>query len=123
MTFTPDYVSTSTITTPNSTDTTTFSSIDPIISLTLLVAIELNESNFLTWKSQILLLIYGYDLSKFLESSPLEKSLHTPSGQIELNLSYLSWRQQDQLLLGWLRSSLTESLLTEVVSSVCAKEF
>jgi hypothetical protein len=123
MTFTPDYVSTSTITTPNSTDTTTFSSIDPIISLTLLVAIELNESNFLTWKSQILLLIYGYDLSKFLESSPLEKNLHTPSGQIELNLSYLSWRQQDQLLLGWLRSSLTESLLTEVVSSVCAKEF
>jgi hypothetical protein len=123
MTSTPDHVFTDTITTPNSTDTTTFSSIDLIISLTLLVAIKFNESNFLTWKLQILPLIYGYDLSKFLESSPPEKTRHTPSGQIELNLSYLSWRQQDQLLLGWLRSSLTESLLTEIVSSVYAKEF
>jgi gag-polypeptide of LTR copia-type len=123
MNSTPDLASTETATTPNSTNTTIVSSNDPIVSLTLPVAIKLNESNFLTWKSQILPLIYGYDLSKFLESSPPEKTRLTVSGHLEFNPSYLSWRRQDQLLLGWLRSSLTEPLLAQVVSSTSAREF
>jgi hypothetical protein len=91
MNSTPELASTETATTPNSSNTTIVSSNDPIVSLTLPVAIKLNESN-LTWKSQILPLIYGYDLSKFLESSPPEKTQLTISGHLEFNPSYLSWR-------------------------------
>jgi hypothetical protein len=112
---------------PNdSTATGTYSthhnSMNSIISLTLPITIKLNESNFLTWKSQILPLIHGYDLDRFLNSSPPATTRRTSDGLIEINLDYLPWHRQDQLLLGWLRSSLTETLLAQVVSTTSTKE-
>jgi hypothetical protein len=94
-----------------------------VISLNLPIAIKLNESNFLTLKSQILPLIHGYDLGFFLNSTPLDTTVRSPNGQIEINLSYLPWHRQDQLLLGWLRSSLTETLLAQVVSLTTTRDF
>jgi hypothetical protein len=63
------------------------------------------------------------DLTKFIDAPPPESSVRTTTGHIEINQSYLPWYRQDQLLLGWLRSSLTETLLAQVISSSTIREF
>lgn len=40
---------------------------DPIITLNLPIATKLSHTNFLTWKSQILPVIYGYNLRSYIE--------------------------------------------------------
>jgi gag-polypeptide of LTR copia-type len=96
---------------------------DSVISLNLPTAIKLNDSNFLIWKSQIVPLIQGHDLNQFLTSSPPETTTQNSNGEITINLYYLFWHRQDQLLLAWLRSSLTELVLAQVISSTTSKEF
>jgi hypothetical protein len=96
---------------------------DSIVSLNILVAIKLNEKYFLTWKSQILPLIHSYNLDRFIDSQPPEMIISTSDGQIEINPAYLPWYRQDQLIFGWLRSSLMESLLAQVISSTTTKDF
>jgi gag-polypeptide of LTR copia-type len=95
---------------PNTTDT--------IIPLTLPIATKLNQNNYLTWKSQILSLLHGYNLSHFLDSPAPPAAISAADGSPLINLDYLPWHRQDQLLLGWIRSSLTESIQTQVVSCV-----
>jgi gag-polypeptide of LTR copia-type len=67
-------------------------------------------------------LIHGYDLGRFLGSPPPATTRRTTNGIVEINPDYLPWHCQDQLLLGWLRSSLTEILLARVVSTTNTKE-
>jgi gag-polypeptide of LTR copia-type len=77
---------------------------------------KLTTSNYLAWQAQVLPIIHGYNLSKFIESSP-PSSITSTTGQFEVNPEYLQWRRQDQLFLGWLRSSLTDSMQAQVVSA------
>jgi gag-polypeptide of LTR copia-type len=89
---------------------------DSIISLTLPIATKLNHNNYLTWKSQILPILHGYNLAWFLESSSPAPTKTTTEGTIEVNPDFVLWHHQDQLLLGWIRSSLTELIQVQVVS-------
>jgi hypothetical protein len=95
----------------------------PILSLNLPIAVKLSDSNFLTWKSQVMPLINGHNLGRFLGSPPPDTTIRTSNGQLEINPAYLPWHRQDQLLLGWLRSSLTETLMAQVISSTTTQEF
>ncbi|KAJ1698432.1 hypothetical protein LUZ63_006944 [Rhynchospora breviuscula] len=105
--------SSSSISTPSS----TISSLSPdIIPLTIPIATKLTHTNYLTWKSQILPLLHGYNLARFLDSAPPPSTITTDSGVLAINPDYLPWHRQDQLLLGWIRSSLTESIQAQVVS-------
>lgn len=56
---------------------------------------------------------------------PLSPTITTTTGDqssTSINGAYLTWHKQDQLLLGWLRSSLSEQILAEVVSSKTSRE-
>ncbi|KAJ1686058.1 hypothetical protein LUZ63_017448 [Rhynchospora breviuscula] len=89
---------------------------DPITPINTPTPIKLSSANFLTWQAQILPIIHGYNLTQFLTSpSPNPTSVNS-DGQVEYNREYLLWHRQDQLLLGWLRSSLSESIQAQVVS-------
>ncbi|KAJ3686759.1 hypothetical protein LUZ61_015923 [Rhynchospora tenuis] len=94
----------------------------PIISLTLPIATKLTLSNYLTWKSQILPMIHGYSLTSFIQSPPPSPTVTADNGEITINSAYLPWHRQDQLLLGWIRSSLSESILSQVVSCETSRE-
>ncbi|KAJ4761435.1 hypothetical protein LUZ62_071810 [Rhynchospora pubera] len=89
---------------------------DAIVPITIPIATKLSESNYLTWNSQITPLLHGYNLMRFIESPSPDPTRTTTSGVLEINPEYIPWHRQDQLLLGWIRSSLTESIQSQVVS-------
>ncbi|KAJ3704083.1 hypothetical protein LUZ61_007788 [Rhynchospora tenuis] len=112
------------IVSPSSTTTTTTtipSAMNSVVSLTLPIATKLSSTNYLTWKSQILPVLHGYSLSKYIASLPPNPTITADDGQILPNPESPPWHCQDQLLLGWLRSSLTEIVQAQVVN--CATSF
>ncbi|MCD7462000.1 hypothetical protein HAX54_047534, partial [Datura stramonium] len=44
------------------------------------------------------------------------------SADVILNPAYITWRKQDQLLLRWILSSPTETVLAQVVGCATAKD-
>jgi gag-polypeptide of LTR copia-type len=42
--------------------------------------------------------------------------MSSPTGTLSINPAYVNWHRQDHLLLGWIQSSLTESVQAQVVS-------
>ncbi|KAJ4818128.1 hypothetical protein LUZ62_030694 [Rhynchospora pubera] len=89
---------------------------DSLILLNLPISTKLNLNNFLAWQSQIVPLLHGYDLFKYVHSPTPPDPTITVGTAVQLNPSYVQWQKQDQLLLGWIRSSLSEPLLAQVVS-------
>jgi gag-polypeptide of LTR copia-type len=108
----------------NSTNTsTTFTqTINPIVSINLPVSIQLNDTNYLSWKSQILLLVQGHDLEIYLNSFPPDPAIRAPNGQTTINPAYLAWTRQDKLLLAWIRSSLSDSIIAQVNSVTSSRD-
>lgn len=85
-----------------------------LITLSIPISIKLTQTNFLTWKSQILPIIRGHKLISYIEP-PQDSSFLTAANQ-ELSDAAIHHQCQDQLLLGWIRSSLTETIQAQVVS-------
>ncbi|GAV70997.1 UBN2_3 domain-containing protein, partial [Cephalotus follicularis] len=101
---------------PNSTYNlnTSFSGIQPPISnIHHFLSIKLTSTNYLIWRSQLLALLRGYDILSLVDGTtqPLMKTMDDGS----LNPECTAWHKQDQLLLSWLFSSLTESIHAQVV--------
>ncbi|GAV62079.1 UBN2_3 domain-containing protein [Cephalotus follicularis] len=99
---------------PNSTQNFDISSvIQPPSNIHHFLSIKLTSTNYLIWRSQLLALLRGYDLLSFVDGTtqPPMKTLDDGSP----NLAYTAWQKQDQLLLSWLFSSLTESIYAQVV--------
>ncbi|KAJ4817812.1 hypothetical protein LUZ62_030378 [Rhynchospora pubera] len=90
--------------------------LDPVIPINVPTPIKLTYTNFLTWQAQILPIVHGYNFTRFLNSPPPNPTKSTPDGRIEFNQDHLLWSRQDQLLLGWLRSSVSESIQAQLVS-------
>jgi hypothetical protein len=88
---------------------------DPIITIPIPVFVKLTQANFLTWKSQIFPLIRGFKLSRFIDSPPPSATV-TTDGNTVPNPEFLSWLHQDQVLLGWIRSTLSEAVMAQFVS-------
>jgi gag-polypeptide of LTR copia-type len=93
-----------------------------IIPLQFPISTKLNHSNFLTWKSQIEPIVHGFKLTNFLEDAPPARQIQTDAGTTVLNPAFSNWECQDQLLLGWIRSSLTETILAQVSSCKTSNE-
>lgn len=87
---------------------------DGVIQITIPVSTKLVRDNFLTWKSEIEPIINEFGLSHHLDTSvsPPARNL-VIEGVPQINLSFLSWDKQDQILLRWLRSSITEPVLSQ----------
>lgn len=96
---------------------------DLVNQITIPVSTKLDRQNFLTWKSQIEPIIDGFGLSRFLAAdvSPPVKML-TVNGVSSSNPAFLAWYTQDRFLLGWLRSSISEGVLSQYVACQSARE-
>lgn len=86
------------------------------------VPIKLDNSNYLFWKAQILATIRAFDLVQFIhKSSSPSKYIPNPDTEAErsdttiLNPEYLTWIRSDQLLLGWLFSTMDKEVLAQVI--------
>ncbi|KAJ3708174.1 hypothetical protein LUZ61_011879 [Rhynchospora tenuis] len=70
---------------------------ESVVLINLPIATKLSDSNYLAWTAQILPLIHGYDLARFIESPPLNPTRHTTTGQIEINPEFLPWHLKCQI--------------------------
>ncbi|KAH9769131.1 retrovirus-related pol polyprotein from transposon RE1 [Citrus sinensis] len=76
--------------------------------------IKLDRSNYLLWRFQVLASIRGNRLEGFINGTkPAPEEQFTQvgaDGSIQKidNLEYQNWRSQDQTLLGWMLSSISE---------------
>ncbi|KAH9722711.1 Disease resistance-like protein DSC1 [Citrus sinensis] len=89
--------------------------------------IKLDRSNYLLWRSQVLASIRGNRLEDFItgiksapEESILLAGVDGSTQRIE-NPEYQIWRSQDQILLSWLLSTLSEGILSLVIN--CESSF
>lgn len=82
------------------------------------LSIKLNNENHLLWKQQIVAAGRSHNLMHYLESPHKPQKFlsaqHQDAGNI--NVEFIEWEQQDQLLASWLLSSMIESILTITVS-------
>jgi Reverse transcriptase (RNA-dependent DNA polymerase)/gag-polypeptide of LTR copia-type len=78
---------------------------------------SLTSENYLVWRLQVLAALRGHGLVGFVDGSrsPPAQVLTTTGGSTSINPELESWNQQDQLILSWLFSSISPSLLTQVV--------
>lgn len=88
--------------------------------------IKLSPTNYLLWRSQFMPLLKGHNLMGFIDGTnpcpPIFVSAAKDDGSKSkeddspsLNPDYVSWSRQDQLLLSWILSSLTEGVHAQVV--------
>ncbi|KAI3453409.1 hypothetical protein Pfo_010072, partial [Paulownia fortunei] len=90
-------------------------------------SIKLDRNNFLLCKSQVLPAIRSHQLGSFIfgtQEIPPKFISYTIEGRMETipNPDFITWEQQDQLLLSWLLGSMSEGILG-YVGSMTAEEF
>ena len=89
------------------------------VSFSYFVSIWLDNNNFFLWRKQVLATIRGHKLHNFVfrTKPPSLKFLTLRDGEVEnVNIEFLDWEQQDQLLLSWLISSMSEGILASMVN-------
>ena len=97
----------------NSISSTNFSFITPV---------KLDRINYLIWRSQVLASIRGNRLECFINGTKSEPEQYltrrTADGSTQLieNPEFITWKSQDQTLLGWLLSSISEGTLGLVIN-------
>uniref|UniRef100_A0A803QAS1 Retrotransposon Copia-like N-terminal domain-containing protein n=1 Tax=Cannabis sativa TaxID=3483 RepID=A0A803QAS1_CANSA len=81
------------------------------------ISIRLNDHNFLLWKQQVFAAIRGNRLQGFIQDrAPPPQFLNdVDQASNTFNPDFLDWEVQDKLLVSWLLSSMTESILTRMV--------
>jgi hypothetical protein len=90
-----------------------------ITNLPHLVTVKLTRDNFLLWKAQIVPYLKGQKVLGHVDGTipmPPQSIPASSDGSITIpNPAFLTWVQQDQMVLSALISSLTESLIAQVV--------
>lgn len=77
-----------------------------LVKIKHLNTVKLDQDNFYTWESHVMTLLRGYDLDQYVK----------PSFVLSMELMI----RQDQLLLGWIFTSLALGILSQVVGSKSA---
>ena len=100
---------------PSSQNNSTF----VISNITNLVSVKLDRENYLLWRHQFSALLRSHDLYGFVDGThPCpEKHLTDSTGVVstKINPEYVKWHRQDQSLICWINSTLTESVLSHIV--------
>ena len=94
-----------------------FSSLAKTLSLNL--TLKLDHSNYIYWRTQVLTAIEALDLESMIngEKQPPPKFIQVQSGDKEEqheNPSFIVWKKTDKLLMSWIFSTLTPSVLAQV---------
>ncbi|XP_062076240.1 uncharacterized protein LOC133780651 [Humulus lupulus] len=89
-------------------------------TLTQPFALKLDRHNFSVWKTMVSAIVRGHHLDGYLTGTKVKPAEFLSSdiagGDNVVNPEFETWIIHDQLLLGWLYGSMTESIATEVMS-------
>ncbi|KAL5830513.1 hypothetical protein ACOSQ3_019981 [Xanthoceras sorbifolium] len=84
--------------------------------------VKLDRNNYIFWRAQVLPAIRAYNLEEYVfETKPAPaKFVHvtnpvTNEVTTSLNNDFLVWKKNDQLLVCWLISTLSESVIGQVI--------
>ncbi|KAF5466512.1 hypothetical protein F2P56_016430 [Juglans regia] len=94
-------------------------------SFSHIISTKLTTDNYLLWKVQISAYLRGQDLFQYIDgslSSPPKTITDSTTNIPKLNPAFLSWQRTDQLVLSVLFSSLSDSILGHVLSSIMARD-
>uniref|UniRef100_A0A803QCY3 Integrase catalytic domain-containing protein n=1 Tax=Cannabis sativa TaxID=3483 RepID=A0A803QCY3_CANSA len=91
-------------------------------------SLKLDMNNYSLWKTMVSTIVRGHRLDGFLNGTNVCPSEYVYTGSTEdgsktiktLNPEFENWIVNDQLLMGWLYSSMTETIATEVMGSTSA---
>ena len=81
------------------------------ININHFVSLKLDRQNFLLWQAQFLPLLRGYELEGYVSGALPCPPKFLSSIDSTINNNYITWQKQDNILLGWILSSLTELVL------------
>ncbi|KAF3773773.1 hypothetical protein EJ110_NYTH54655 [Nymphaea thermarum] len=87
-----------------------------------LVSVKLDENNYLLWKSQLRSAMYSQDLLRYVDGSSTSPPERLNANSAEINPEYIKWKRSDQLTLSWILSTVSESILTQIISYDTARE-
>ncbi|KAB2602604.1 hypothetical protein D8674_003609 [Pyrus ussuriensis x Pyrus communis] len=85
-----------------------------------IVNIKLDRTNYPLWLAQILPILKSKDLMGYVDGTLVCSPKNLP-GATTVNPAYSVWIQQDQMILSWINSSLTASVLATVASKRTAR--
>nr|POF24284.1 hypothetical protein CFP56_40399 [Quercus suber] len=121
---------------PSSNSSTTFSTasatsflVNPSLlllsSMSSMMTVKLNFTNYIIWKHQIGVILEAYAMIGFLNGSCVapDSFLKDSSGNLtrESNPEYISWRSREQALFTFINSTLSPSVLALIVGQRSAK--
>ncbi|GMI67117.1 hypothetical protein HRI_000381000 [Hibiscus trionum] len=83
------------------------------------VSIKLDDTNFLLWKQQVVLMIRGQELEHYLdpETTIPPKVTKDASGKLVLNPEFRRFKKEDNALASWLLSTVSATVLPRLVGA------
>ncbi|KAM3004744.1 hypothetical protein FF2_034959 [Malus domestica] len=103
-----------------------FSSSITIQNIGLLVSIKLTTTNWLTWSALFAPIFRWYNLTEIIDGSmvALPKYVVDSSGNrtSTVNPQYVTWFENDQNILIWINSTLSDSLIPYTIRVASARE-
>nr|VVW60779.1 unnamed protein product [Nymphaea colorata] len=86
-----------------------------------LVSIKLNRDNYLLWRSQLESVMDSQDLLQFVDGTQVEPPKEiTKDGKSEVNPDFIAWRKLDRLALSWIKATVTEAVLGQIMRAKTA---
>lgn len=81
-----------------------------------MINIKLDDTNYLQWKQQINFMIASHRLKGYLDGSYLVDELIVNADRSKtLNPSYSAYKEQDNVIASWLLTSISSSLLPNML--------
>ncbi|KAF3775183.1 hypothetical protein EJ110_NYTH42826 [Nymphaea thermarum] len=86
-----------------------------------LVSVKLNRDNYLLWQSQLESIMDSQDLLQFVDGTQVEPPKEiTKDGITEVNPKFVAWRKMDRLALSWIKATVTEAILGQIMRAKTA---
>uniref|UniRef100_A0A6N2NKC7 Retrovirus-related Pol polyprotein from transposon TNT 1-94-like beta-barrel domain-containing protein n=1 Tax=Salix viminalis TaxID=40686 RepID=A0A6N2NKC7_SALVM len=83
------------------------------------ISVKLASNNYLLWKTQVIPILRGNGLLSYVQNqdSCPSQTITGEDGVSKTNPAAAMWLRTDQLILGWINSSLSDGPLSQVISS------
>ena len=91
------------------------------VRLNTVMPMKLTADNFLVWKNTITPILNGYDLFSFVENDPPAIKIMDGNGAVTDNPVYKVWWKNDQQVISFINSCVSESILSSIGKRNSAK--